>query len=295
LFRKLERGAQVFGLTVTIILMLATGASPEKGHGASVDAYASRIKEKSSALDSIKTELQRGRARIAELQQEEGNYLAQLEQVEENIETSESYLNELSSKIDTVSRRIEILKHGRDSAQSALSSRQLKMRKRLRTMYMTGSPDLGQIILSSADVTDMLNRGKYFLELKHYDQELMRHIDSTKSVLTRATVELEETKLQYMGLKQDKQTEQQQLVEQKSSRTTTLSKIQQEKAANIAMVKELEQAQRDLNELLASLEKQRKQVKRNKVVTASKEPVTSRCRGRSSRNSAASCTPCTRP
>ena len=57
-----------------------------------VNSYEQEIKQKFSVMDSIKNELEKGRQRLKGLQKEEGSYLEQLEQIEQNIKASRTYL-----------------------------------------------------------------------------------------------------------------------------------------------------------------------------------------------------------
>jgi septal ring factor EnvC (AmiA/AmiB activator) len=261
LYWKLAGRSQITGLIVMAILTLAGAAMAGKDRVKAVDIYDKKIKEKSSTLDSIKTELHKGRSRISELQKQEGTYLAQIEQVEKNIFVSRSYLQEITDEIDSVDHRIGILRVSLDSATQALRQRQTTMRRRLRTMYKAGSPDLVRLLLTSGSVIDMLNRSRYFLELKHYDQALVAAIDSTKNFIISQSYALESEKTRLLALKSDKVAEQTAFEREKESRGVLLTSVQQEKAAFVAMVKELEQAQRELDLLLKTLAKQRAKAK----------------------------------
>src|SRR5271157_3088288 len=110
LYRKHERGPQISGLVFVVclagcfsLLFARNAVKPAS------DEYEKKIKEKHLALDSIKLELIKGKEKLKQLQQEEGSYVSQLEQLEKNIGISKSYIQRLDVKIDSTARTISDL------------------------------------------------------------------------------------------------------------------------------------------------------------------------------------------
>ena len=137
----------------------------------------------------------------------------------------------------------------------ALERRQDKMRKRLRDIYKTGRPELIEIILTSGNISEMLTRIKYFQELNRYDKMLIHSIDSTRAVVEDNKQRLEDEQEQLSALKSSKGAEKEELVVERKKRETVLVEVTSEKKAYMAMVRELEQAQQELNLLVKSLGK----------------------------------------
>ena len=106
---------------------------------ADISAFDREIRSRSGALDSIRNELERGRAKLKVLQKEEGNYLERLEQIEKNISASRTYLNVMEQRIDSVGQVIVALQDSLVTAEKLLEKRQTAMKKRLRQAYMSGS------------------------------------------------------------------------------------------------------------------------------------------------------------
>jgi septal ring factor EnvC (AmiA/AmiB activator) len=210
--------------------------------------YDRKIRQKSAVLDSIKSELGRGRTRMAQLAKEEGTYLERLGLLEKNMETARRYLEEVGGRIGAVTRHIENLNDSLDAATRALGERQNTMRRRLRTMYKTGR-------------FDMLYRVKYFQELKDYDVALVRAIDSTRIVIRAHTAAREEEREQLVALKKVKETEQITQASERAQHRQMLDKVRGEKKAYEQMVRELEQAQEELTLLLKSLQEKRTKAK----------------------------------
>lgn len=258
--RKHECSSKVFNLILISLIISQSylfAQSTEKGL---IQQFDKKIKEKSVIIDSIKNELESGRKRICELDKKEGAYLEQLKLLEKSIEVSNVYLVKITEKISDLAVHIDILKDSLVIVTEELSKRQKKMKKRLRDIYKTGRPELIEIILTSGNVSDMLNRVKYFQELNRYDKMLLRSIDSTRAVVINNKQRLEKEQEQLTFSKSSKDAEKEELEKERKQREVVLFEVKTEKKAYIKMVEELEQAQRELNLLVKRLEKKRKKV-----------------------------------
>ena len=220
--------------------------------------YDKKIDEKNAVLDSIKAELQKGREKLAQLQNQEGTVVAQLSQLESNIATSESYLREVAVKIDSTSRSISRLGEQLDAANKDLALRQSLMKKRLRAIYKAGRIRLPQLILTSRSMSDMLHRVRYFSELNRYDRRLVAKIDTTRKKIEVDKTAVERQQRRLSLLKTDKESEYASLVAEQGSRQKLLSDVRVQKDAYVKMIRELEAAQKELQSIVAMLEKNRK-------------------------------------
>jgi septal ring factor EnvC (AmiA/AmiB activator) len=255
--RQLKRSAQISGLIIIGSLGLIATAFSQQKTGKAIEQFEKQIREKRSAQDSIKSELQRGRETLKKLKKEEGNYLTQLEQIDKNIDHSRNYIDHLSERIDSVDTRIIHLSDSLDSATLQLGIRQRKMEQRLRNMYKTGKIELVHILLKSDNLTDMLHRVKYFRELKEYDRRLLESIRDTKVRIDRHKTDLQQQREILIELRSNKEEERQQMVSEKSYRKSLLEEVQSEKDAYALMVEELEAAQKELDVIIRQLEKRR--------------------------------------
>jgi septal ring factor EnvC (AmiA/AmiB activator) len=225
------------------------------------DEYERKIEEKHLALDSIKSELIKGREKLKLLQLEEGSYVSQLEQLEKNIGISKTYMKRLDVKIDSTSHTIGDLETSLSLENKKLKDRQEDMKSRLRYIYKTGQLTLPQVLLSSRDVSDMLHRVRYFEVLNHYDRKLLGQIDSSRSRIQARKTSLEKERRQLSLLKQEKEKEYGELVEEQGSRQKLLESVRSQKAVFESMIKDLEASQKELKNIVAMLESKRKKVR----------------------------------
>lgn len=256
--RKHECCSKIFNL-IQISLIISQSYLFAQGTGKGlIQQFDKKIKEKSVVVDSIKSELVRGRKKIGELDKKEGAYLEQLKLLEKSIEVSNAYLAKITEKINDLTAHIDILKDSLAIVSEGLLKRQNKMKKRLRDIYKTGRPELIEIIFTSGNVGDMLSRVKYFQELNRYDKMLLRSIDSTRAVVINNKQRLEEEQEQLTFSKSSKKAEKEELEKESKQREVVLVEVKTEKKAYMAMVEELEQAQKELSLLVKRLARKRK-------------------------------------
>jgi septal ring factor EnvC (AmiA/AmiB activator) len=266
--RKLVRGSQIFGIAA-IALIAAILAAPllaqDRGGSAppAVSAVDRDISRRQAELDTIKAQLERGRARVKELQSEEGNYLSRLEQIEKNISVSGHYIKVVQEQIDTTERVLVVLGDSLVKAEENLQNARERMKRRLRNAYMTG--EMGginrlQMLLTAKNPTELVHRIRYFQDLSNYDRRLVESIHDGIVQVNDKRAAQEESREALIKLLDGKREEQQALVEEEASRRVVLEDIRSQKEVSAAVVAELEEAQRELDAIIQMLVVRRKKV-----------------------------------
>jgi len=217
--------------------------------------------QKQGALDSVKTELEKGRTQLRQLQKEEGNYLSRLEQLERNISVSGVYIGIVQRQIDTTEQNLVILSDSLVRTETQLKNAREVMMRRLRSIYMTGEESRLQVILGARNPTEFVHRIRYFQDLNRYDRQLAASIQESIAAVNEKRSVLEVSKRELEVLVAGRRREQQQLQNEEASRRAVLEDIRTKKSSFTAMVAELEAAQRELNTIVALLEGRRKRAK----------------------------------
>jgi murein hydrolase activator len=248
-----------------VILLLCTvpcgvaTAGKSTGHSSPVDT---ELRKKSSALDSIRIELEKGRTRLRELQKEEGSRVAQLEQVEKNISASRTYLKKLADRIASAQSVIGRLQDSLDIARAELENRQKLMARRIRTAYTAGAIAPVEYLLAARNPIEILHRARYLNELGRYDRTLAQRIETSRKKIDEKKKEHETERAEFETLVAVKKEEQKSLLQEESARKEVLEKVRKEKNAHGAMIAELEAAQKELNRIIKTLESRRRKVKK---------------------------------
>jgi septal ring factor EnvC (AmiA/AmiB activator) len=265
--RKQVRGSQIFGiaaialLAVIITAPLAQQQRAQSVPPAAVSAVDRDIRQRQAELDTIKAQLERGRARFRELQSEEGNYLSRLEQIEKNISVSGRYIEVVQVQIDTTEQVLVLLGDSLVKAEETLHNARERMKRRLRSAYMTG--EMGginrlQMLLTARSPTEFIHRVRYFQDLSNYDRRLMESIRNGIISVNDKRASQEENRQTLLSLLGEKRKEQQAFVEEEASRRVVLEEIRSQKEVSAAMVAELEEAQRELDSIIKMLVSRRR-------------------------------------
>jgi septal ring factor EnvC (AmiA/AmiB activator) len=227
----------------------------------SVSHYDREIRRSTRQLDQVRAGLEKGRAKLTALQQEEGTYLKQIEQIEKNIKLSHTYLIMLSGRIDTVEAIIEQLTDSLMIAGRQLASRQAVMRRRLRQAYMNGPTHSLLLIFAAGSPLDAVNRARYLEELNRYDRTLADRIESTRRAIDAKKRTQQEERTHLSELRAAKESERRRLVAEEKQRKTMLADVQKQKESWEATVRELEASQRELTAMIRLLESRRKKAR----------------------------------
>jgi septal ring factor EnvC (AmiA/AmiB activator) len=232
-----------------------------------VQQYDKDISAKSGSLDSIKGEIEKGRSMLSSLQKEEGNYLERLEQIEKNMAASRSYLSLLEMQIDSVETVISQLKDSLTIAQGKLDSRKSVMEKRLQIAYkrITVSPLM--LLLESKNPIEFITRTRYLQEINKYDRKLMNDITASRRQIDNKATVLKVQREELATMLSSKKSEQKMMLEEELLRKTMLSDVRNKKQAYTSMISELEEAQKQLNVIIKSLQEKRKKAKKVIVST----------------------------
>ncbi len=261
--RKYERSTKVPCLILLLLCcFFNVTAQRSQGDGTQFDK---EIKQKAGALDSIKDELRKGRQKLAELEKQEGNAQEKIVLIEKNIEASRVYLSLLTNKIDSVEKQIVILRDSVSAAGLRLIDRQKIMEKRLRQAYMSGSPNMVMMLLSSASPADFINKTKYVQELKQYDSHLMYQIGKARDAFDNRKSSYQDEKMRLDQLVAAKKQEHETLLREEDKRKAMLDDVRNQKKTWENTVAELERAQRELNNIIKLLEEKRKKIRQVEV------------------------------
>jgi septal ring factor EnvC (AmiA/AmiB activator) len=110
----------------------------------------------------------------------------------------------------------------------------------------------------SQDPLDFVNRVRYLEAVHAYDIDLLGRIDRTRRTIDEKKQSFEAERAKLAALLSAKEKEQTMLLKEETSRRAILSDIRLKKKSNQAMIAELQQTQRELNDIIRTLEQKRK-------------------------------------
>ena len=181
----------------------------------------------------------------------------QISLIQENISLLNQELDKLSSDITSADENIRFLNYSITERQRQIDESIELFKKRLCTMYMTGSNDnLISVLLGSSSFYDMMTRVKVVNNMAEYDEKLINNILDDIDSLEKDRNDLEaekqnlESKLSEQEIKKTEKTSEIQSLNEKMSQSQAVIEQINAQQAKIQRSKE------DAESLLSELDKQ---------------------------------------
>ena len=120
-----------------------------------------------------------------------------------------SQLSSLSKELDTASSQVEDLAAKVEKSKLDLASAQLdeeaqydSMKDRIKFMYEGGGASLVQILLTSENMGDFLNKAEYVATISKYDRSMLEELQQVRANVEKKQKDLEEQQSKLSGLQE---------------------------------------------------------------------------------------------
>ncbi|MCM1118495.1 MAG: NlpC/P60 family protein [bacterium] len=245
-----------FIIVLTMAAMLAVTLSE-----ATMDAWATTIREVEEDINNTQNELNEINANISDMEDEQELLEEQMEDLNAeivNILASIEILREdIAAKVSDIAQTEQeyeaALKREQDQAEA--------MTLQIQFMYETGDPSLVAMLFSEASFSDMLNRITYAKRVNDYNQEMLDQYEATRKEVHELWDRLEAEKA---ALEKDKA----EMEEQKTYCDQLMAQLQ-EKSDNFAA--QIARAKQDAAAAKALLQQEKKLLKQLKEEERKKE------------------------
>lgn len=188
------------------------------------------IEEVSTRLKGIQAELNAATARLREIQRQQAQINAQIEQTKRDIAKAEAYLK----------------------------SRQNILNRRVRAIYMHGQLNYLEVILGANSFSDFANRIELLKRIIRSDYNLILEIQKQKAAIEAKKAQLEEDKRQLDALALEAEKARQEIAVKKAEQQKILDSAKSNRAAAAQMEKDLaaqaEQVRNLIQQRLAAAE-----------------------------------------
>jgi len=216
-----------------------------------------QISEKQKELDALKTKLTSVRTEIKQLEKQKIGTLAHIEKIDEGINLSIEYIDELTSQESREKENVYALTKNIAKLESKMKVRMNDLRGRLVRLYKWTPFYKLEILFSSKSLPEILSSSYYLQILAKNDQQAFFEFKAdwerylTDKKMREELIEiLEQRKL-------EKENELGQLSKERKMKKDILDQVAKEETNKKQLEKELKSAQRKLEELIVKLEKER--------------------------------------
>jgi len=220
------------------------------------------LRESQLRLEQIREERAQLQREMERLRSRVHDVASELAVVERERSASARVLRELDLQSELVSLSIDSTKQQLLITGDRLAERELVLRQRLRSIYKRGPLHAVRVLLSARDFGDLLNRYKYLHLIALYDRMLVEDVTRLERDLEMHEAELERDLERYEQLRAEKRAELDQLRRIESRHATTLRNYRKQAQVTEGRLKQLEQDEARLKDVIAELERKRREEER---------------------------------
>ena len=238
----------------------ATKAAPAKTVSKSVTKKTdAQISEQKNALKKLESDLAKKRQELALLETEEKGVLNTISILDQNLNQTRTYITELSKSEIMLERAIVQLSADIDSLDAKIAVRKEAMKKRIRTLYVSGRYSEARVLYSLLTQDGNPDRQVYWvhhvLNQDHQEVEMLQQLvqerDEKKQMESAHLSDLKQ-------MRSKKAAEEKGLVSQMSGQEKMLLSLKHDQNMQRRALKEFEQNQKTMLALIKKLEERRK-------------------------------------
>ena len=224
---------------------------------ANVGAQSGDVDQQKERLKKIQQDIERHRAEAQDLRREEKNAMKQLNHLDREIALSKKLLAGLEEREKFLEHKIDSLSVSVVHEEAMLNYQKEKLGKRVREMYKRGPSFQWEVLISSADMQEVVRKYKFLEMMAERDAGLVHEVSTRKLELQTEQAALTEAMADVVALKNLRSDEMEKLERTKKRRKVVLAGIRTEKSKHTQAISELERAQREVQDLIDRLERNR--------------------------------------
>lgn len=171
--------------------------SPSKGSGKQTSDSLKKAQDEKEALEK---ELAAAQQTIQDLKESKGDVEAKVAELNQQLINISSRIAELENQLTEKSEDILAAQEELAGAQQREAQQYADMKERIRFMYENGDSSYLEVLLSSRNISELLNAAEYIAEIQSYDRQKLTEYEETVQYITdlEATLEQEYADLEVL-------------------------------------------------------------------------------------------------
>lgn len=197
-----KKGQRRIILILTVFLLAGTVVPASTSSADDKDNIQNSIKEKQSAIgeaEKQKEALQSGltdvKKLVADLENSRKNLKDYVTKLDANLDEIEKKISELKNLISEKEEEIKTTQEALEEAAAVEAEQYAAMKQRVKFMYEQGQEFYLDLLFTSHNIGDMLNRTEYIERIVAYDRKKLKEYQETKQQIAELGEELEAEKL----------------------------------------------------------------------------------------------------
>jgi septal ring factor EnvC (AmiA/AmiB activator) len=249
--------AGLFRISAALCFVLCLAAARAGADESEQQSLKDRIGSQQEELDRIKSEIEKRRAESKKLRRQERSVVQKLSVLDREIDLSRQFLANLEQQESLMSEQVDSLRARIEVEDGALTAHKSVYARRLRQMYKRDPNYRWDIVLGSENIQEALRRYKFTSIVAERDAALITEMRWRKLVYETESASLTESLADMAVVRNERQDETRRMEQGKRRRQTMLASIRSQKTEHANAIEELEQAQKQVKNLIGDLEKRR--------------------------------------
>ena len=237
------------GLVGALMMLLLT-AAPASAQG-DLEQSRRRLEEIRRERDRLQQQQQRLQGQVHDVNDELSNIERQRQSTQRIVNEIERQISGLSSQLDRSSAELIL-------AEDNLAERRAVLHRRLVDIYKRGALYTFQALLAAESFGDLLSRYKYLYLTSRQDRALVTDVEHLRNRVAQQRNNILDVRQQLDRSRQEREAEYSKYSELAKARSRRLSQLQRSARSTERRLAELKKDESRLNDLLAALERARR-------------------------------------
>jgi septal ring factor EnvC (AmiA/AmiB activator) len=216
-------------------------------------AMAGEMAREAAELERIRADLQKARAEREAKAKQETKILSTLNRLDAELSLKQRLLSGLERKESRLEADLQATRAELDRARMKLDERRSILRGRLRNIYKMGEKPGLQVLLGATSAVDLMRRFDWLLLVANQDKRLFENVQESVTAVREAEEELSLKVAEVREIRDESEREKGDLLKNRETRSELLESIRGEKMRSQKIVTELEQAEKEIQRILAEL------------------------------------------
>jgi murein DD-endopeptidase MepM/ murein hydrolase activator NlpD len=219
-----------------------------------VPAQAGELEDKQRELKQVEQERRATQQQLNQTKKELESLTAQLNALDRQLEQAQNDLAYLNNRLQTTEKNIGETTAALEKAEQELTEQTNLLGERLRAMQENGTVTYLEVLLSSQDFAELLERFDLMKEIVAQDVRLMEKIKAKRAEIEAKKADLEKKRQELLRLQAVTRERKAAIEASSKEKEQILAKTQNEKAAYERALEELEQTSRELEYAIRRLQ-----------------------------------------
>lgn len=183
---------------------------------------------------------------INQLKKKSDDVEAQIRELDKQIELAAEELNEVEKELARLNHEIEQTIAELEEAEKNIKEKQGVFNDRLRVMYKNGNVGFLEVLLSSANIRELLTRREMIQAIVDHDVELLKYMKEQRDIIEKKSKELKAQRASVEAAKQELQNKRNELEMASRAKELFMKDLQKDLAKAEAEYDKLNQLAKDI-------------------------------------------------